>query len=236
MFLNSRERPNDLSELLVSILSTAKRYKDLEIFVSVDNDDKTLEDYKSIFQLNWKIALNPVIADRPTNLHKSINKMAGMSSGDLLMVLNDDVRFLTENWDRILFDTVERRCVNTDYIYYIGPADNSCDKKPGWNYASFPILTKEAHAALGYFMNEQFVGLGGDVHLYRLFKSVARVIQIPEIELDHIYHTTVERVLSPDTTASDMRANSYSNWVDPFTCDISNDVEKIRRAIWKETF
>jgi hypothetical protein len=130
---------------------------------------------------------------------------------------------LTKDWDTKI-------TVDPNEIVYLYTQDNSADKESTAEYASFPILTRAAYEALGYFMSEAFVGLGADVHLWRIFKSIDR-IKTADIELDHVYHNTVELVRNPDRTAAEMRINSWRSNFDCWNIDISKDVERVKNEI-----
>ena len=160
-----------------------------------------------------------------------MNSLADQSSGDILFVLNDDVEFMSDNWDILTISNLEKMTNAQDNIYYLATKDTSVDKTTGKNYASFPMLTREAYTTLGYFMSEKFVGLGGDVHLWRIFDTVNRVIDNSEVVLDHVRHNTLEKVISPDRVAFQMRENTQLNYVDGWSVDISQEVKKINAEI-----
>jgi hypothetical protein len=231
LFLNSRGRPNDLAGCLQSMRETAGNINDCKIYFTCDEDDPQLDSYRDIPSQFPEFNLSYTIGQRPKNLHTSINNMAAAAScrGEVLMVLNDDVRFVSKDWDEELLAAKESLLWD-DGIAYFRTQDNSCDKKAGWDYASFPALTKEAHKALGYFMSEKFVGLGGDVHLYRVFQKLNRIIDVP-IYLDHIYHTTPDLVVNgADKTALEMRNNTWNNYIDPFTYPIDMDYHRVKEC------
>jgi hypothetical protein len=161
LFFNTRKRIGLLNNLLSSIYNTVQSADNIEIFVTVDNDD--FESKEFLDSLNFP-NLNVRSIEKPSNLHTSINEMAEMASGDFLFVLNDDVIFRTFHWDRKIIDNY-----NPEEILYIATHDNSVDKTNHGRYASFPILTRAAYQALGFFMSEKFVSHGGDVHLWRVF-------------------------------------------------------------------
>tara|TARA_R110002020_G_scaffold396226_2_gene606208 strand:+ start:4125 stop:4616 length:492 start_codon:yes stop_codon:yes gene_type:complete len=159
-----------------------------------------------------------------------MNDLAEQSTGDFLFVLNDDVEFLTPSWDEIISSKL-RSIAAKDNIYYIGIHDTSIDKPENKQYSSFPALTREAYKALGYFMSEDFVGLGADVHLWRIFNYVNRIIDMPEVVLDHVRHNTLEKVISPDGVATHMRENTRLNPVDEWNVDISQEVGRLNEQI-----
>jgi hypothetical protein len=226
LILNTRKRVVLLNNLLRSIQETASYPEDIQVIINYDADDDETDLFTRSL-LDTKFDIQWVTGDRPNNLHKSLNIMANFaydSSTKYIFVLNDDVEFLTKGWD----DQIRK--IPSDEIWYISTNDNSADKENTAQYASFPILTRAAYEALGYFMSEKFVGLGADVHLWRIFDSVNRIKET-EIELDHVCHRTVLHVHNPDTVAAEMRNNSWSNYVDCWNVEISEDVERVRACL-----
>ena len=223
LFLNTRQRPPLLENLLRSIDRTFSYTNDIEILLGIDDDDTETKNFLAhldffLNDINLCSKIDYYSAERPTNLHTKMNALAAQTCGDILFVLNDDVEFLSMNWDIVTVGQLENIKNIKDNIYYLAVEDTSIDKTTGKNYASFPMLTREAYNALGYFMSEKFVGLGGDVHLWRIFNSVNRVINNYEVILDHVRHNALEKVISPDIVALKMRENTKLNYVDG--CDV----------------
>lgn len=220
LILNSRKRVQLLGNLLESVRRTVSDLSKIEILIGIDRDDKDTIDFSNT-EAGRTEGTSYNFGDRPSNLHVSLNRLARMATGDYIFVLNDDVEFVSKDWD------VEINSIDHKSIWYIGTQDNSADKEQGGQYSSFPILTRAAYQALGYFMSEAFVGLGGDVHLWRVFNEVGRIKQ-SAIELDHICHRTVFHVQNPDQTAMEMRQNSWNSRFDCWGIDISQDVERVK--------
>ena len=219
IFLNSRKRVSLVKDLLLSLQNNTSNVDELEVFIRVDDDDHESIEYLDA-ESESKFSVNFTVGKRPLNLHESMNELATMTSGELLFVLNDDTAILTKDWDTKLKD------IDADDCLYIKTHDNSVDKVTDKDYASFPILTRPAYEALGYFMSERFVGLGGDVHLWRVFNCLDRIVD-SDIFIDHIMHRTVNDVVHSDEVAWRMRYNSWNDNVDPWSIDISQDLERI---------
>jgi hypothetical protein len=161
LFFNTRKRTGLLNNLLSSIYNTVQSADNIEVFVTVDNDDSESKEFldsinfpnlskEFLDSINFP-NLNVRSIEKPSNLHTSINEMAEMASGDFLFVLNDDVIFRTFHWDRKIIDNY-----NPEEILYIATHDNSVDKTNHGRYASFPILTRAAYEALD-LMVEMFI-------------------------------------------------------------------------------
>jgi hypothetical protein len=236
LFLNTRHRVGLLCDLLQSIERCTDHPEDIEILLGIDRDDNDTTNFidhldLAISSLDLRDNIFAYSDNRPTNLHVKMNFLASQSTGDYLFVLNDDVQFSTPSWDSIILEAIKNEGSEPDNIYYLGVSDTSIDKDTRQSYASFPILTREAYDALGYFMSEKFVGLGADVHLWRIFNELDRCILVPAVVLDHVRHNTLDKVLSPDAVAQQMRDNTYANPVDSWAVDISEDKERINEKI-----
>lgn len=224
IFLNSRNRVIYLRSLLDSIELNSYQPSGIEVLIAIDKDDQNSIIFSKIdngYSFNIRYFINEI---RPTNLHVSINRLAKESIGNYLFVLNDDTKILNYGWDK------EINKVDHNKILYLRTMDNSCDKVNDKMYASFPILTRKAYACLGYFMSEKFVGLGGDAHLWRIFNSINRIVDV-DVHIDHIFHRTINDVINPDDTAKYMRNNTWSNNIDPWNIDISDDINILRNQI-----
>ena len=222
LFLNTRGRLTELINLLDSIVETTYDISNIEILINVDMDD--VETCEGVQELLNIYPVRIFIIQRPANLHKALNSLAKLTTGNFLFVLNDDVVFLTHGWDKIILE--ETKYIRDD-IYYIGCNDTSMDKGGNKEYSSFPILSRAAYETLGHFISDKLVGLGGDVYLYRIFKEISRIKKVPVL-LNHTRHNTYEKVINPDKTAQNMRINSQNNYIDCFTMDISEEIEKLQ--------
>lgn len=225
LFLNSRGRVGMLDACLRNTLGKCSNLDMVEVLIRIDSDDHLTVQYADKFKhMHPSLNVRWFIGPRPDNLHVSMNELVEEALGDYLFVQNDDCFVKTQGWDDKVLSFPK------DDIWYISTEDNSIDKVRNKQYSSFPILTRPARHALGYFMSEKFVGLGGDVHLWRVFNEVGR-IKFSDIEIDHVYHRTVADVNSPDRTALEMRHNTWKDNVDPWVVDISEEARRIHEKI-----
>ena len=203
LFLNSRCRIKSLKQLLRTAYANAYNPQRLEFLIRIDTDDEeTINGLKNVHNFFPNVYI--FTSTRPDNLHVTLNKLAQEATGEFLFVMNDDVEFETLYWDKKIAEQIHTHLKTLpDKILYVATPDNSVDKEGDKQYASFPILTRAARDALGYFMSEQFVGLGADEHLYRIFNSIGRVLHIQDVKLNHTTHNTIEKVLNPDIFNSD---------------------------------
>lgn len=235
VFLNTRGRINQFKHCLEILEHNTKDKSKVEFIVRGDDDDTETTEFFSTLKNRNTFDFRPIVGGRPVSLCGSFNEMAGLGRGKYLFVLTDDAEVLTPNWDEIALDRINefklRRKVK-DGIIYGCTSDTSVDKVKGESYASFPIISKEAFNVIGMFMYDTFVGLGGDSSIYRVYKGINRVVDLSEIQIDHIYNNSIFKVMSPDLTGHEMRQRTaQAGSVDPFTFDVSNEIAKLTAAI-----
>ena len=229
VILNTRKRPMYLDSAIASVIETADNPDLVDFWVRYDNDDELTAQYVKTDPYNIR-KVKFLSGPRPNNLHKELNLLAASSSGQYILVFNDDCVMQTSGWDTHACAFLDNSF--QDGICYGQTSDTSADKPQGAEYSSFPIISRKAFNALGYLMKEEFVGLGGDSSIYRIYKEVDRVVDLKEIVIDHIFHNTIEKVMSPDETAQQMRENSWRDKVDPFSINIEKDLEKLRKSLY----
>jgi len=218
-----------LDSAIASVIETADNPDLVDFWVRYDNDDELTAQYVKTDPYNIR-KVKFLSGPRPNNLHKELNLLAASSSGQYILVFNDDCLMQTNGWDTHACAFLDNSF--QDGICYGQTLDTSADKPQGAEYSSFLIISRKAFNALGYLMKEEFVGLGGDSSIYRIYKEADRVVDLKEIVIDHIFHNTIEKVMSPDETAQQMRENSWRDNVDPFSINIEKDLEKLRKSLY----
>lgn len=230
LILNSRDRPDHLASLLLSVIETTNNLAEIEMMIGLDKDDPTLQ--QSIGIVEGYPFVQFSIGERPTNLIHALNNLAALARGDYLFVLNDDVVFLTQNWDSITSSCLAPHAVSwPDGILYGRTYDLSVDRDQDGKYAAFPIISKKARDILDFCIPPMFFSLGGDVAAYRIYEEIDRVVDLPNIVLRHTLHQTLEQVLNPDQTAFEMRQQSYAGQTDWKIYDIAPFTNKLKKYI-----
>ncbi len=232
--INSRGRPKMLENLLDSITRTTDNLHKIDAYIGLDNDDVESLEFAKRYRKQFDIYF--ITGDRPESLNANFNKLAFMADGQYQCNSNDDVEFDNSclHWDTIILDKIRQfKQENNikDDIIYVGCADSSIDKPEGSKYASFPIVSKQAVEVLGYHMDADFVGLGADNALHRVYEAVNRTLYIPEIKFRHYLHETLFSIMTPDQTAAEMRAKSWEKGLTPDNYDINPSVEKLKNFI-----
>lgn len=236
LFLNSRGRVPQLTRFVEIVEKTTINLSSTELIITGDEDDQDTVEFLNSLSSRRTLIFNPIIGPRPKSLCGSYNNMTNKAEGRYLFVMNDDAEILTTGWDDIALKKIQQfqkdNNIKDDIVFGV-TSDTSIDKAHTKEYPSFPIISKQAVNVLGFFMHDNFVGLGGDSAVFRIYKESQRVVDMKEIVVDHIYHNTIYRVMAPDKTAAEMRENTAVNLVDPFSFDVSDDTKKLQDFITK---
>lgn len=189
--LPTRERPQLLSDLCNSLDSTAADKSNFEMIAAYDLDDTAtcnimpqLEARYPWFKSNGR--------NRSNNISKDYhNWLKDQVAGDYVIICNDDTVMRTYHWDVVAMQKITNYLSDKpDGIFYGWIADSLLDRAGGVGYCCFPMLSKKAIEIIGYAMHPYYTGWNADIHLYRLFQSIDRVLDLSEVWIDHIsYHS-----------------------------------------------
>jgi len=227
IILNSRKRTELLTACLESIKNTTSNIDEIEAQISCDEDDTETLNWVFEYGSKYKFAFFEFIP-RDRRLFVRFDNIVKKVTTPYILILNDDAEILTKNWDNIAFNLLENSY--KDGVVYGRTICNSVDKQKGAEYSSFPIISKKACDVVGYFMNPEIVGLGNDVHIWRIYNEVNRIIDLP-INIRHTLHETVDKVVNCDLTAAEMREFTYQHTFNHWDKDISKEVQKLKDYI-----
>jgi glycosyltransferase involved in cell wall biosynthesis len=182
LILPSRERIPLLEKLLASIERTVVRPDAIEVLVAIDDDDPQSLD--SVDRLQAQYAwLRFVIMPRQSNVSNGYHNNLAMniSVGRYVMALNDDCYFTTKNWDVFTLMALEDyQRKNPDGIVYGRTKDDL-----GCGYACFPLLSREALNAMGFFFHCETTTSGADILIHNIYSKVNRVLDLDLCTLIH---------------------------------------------------
>ena len=103
IIIPTKNRAIAVNELLESIYSTSDNFEKVEICFYIDNDDN--ESKTCILQLIEKYGKNIkyTSSEKKLNLSQMWNyAYENISTGEILMLCADDIRFRTKSWDTII--------------------------------------------------------------------------------------------------------------------------------------
>lgn len=226
IFLNSRFRTNYLINLLNSIKNTTFDLDCIECFINYDDDDHYTDGLVEHFSPNWPFC-SFIKAPRDRNLHRRLNSILPLLTGEYIWILNDDTEIITENWDLESSKILPNGYNNIIYGHTIC---TSVDKEQAAEYSSFPIISHKSVNILGYYITEKLPGLGGDVYLWRIFKEINKIVHLP-ITIRHLLHETINSIVNCDNVATEMRQKTRNSGINCWNIDISKEVKKLNEVI-----
>lgn len=186
----SRHRYQILKRCLSSIRNKSK---DIEIIIGYDFDD---EETKKV-AINYGCSVYGSNSD--VNRHRNfLNPICRKLNSKYFFGLNDDTEILTDNFDKIITNSIEEFLSDKkDRILYgicneiweIGNAKKEWEDFLKYKYACYPIITKETFDCLNFFMPENVSGPGADIKYAEIFSKISkkRTLNIPISIFDHSY-------------------------------------------------
>jgi hypothetical protein len=168
-------------------LFTAQKDK-LEVILVADDDDVDACNYLRLIPVDYQIVMYQV--PRTDNFCESYyNFGARRAVGTNIMVFNDDCYVQTNGWDDIIRKRVE---ANPQFngVYLVSLMDSTYYDEKGLEFPRFPMISKKAMDAVGFFFFPQVRMWPADKCIHDLYKAVGCIITCHEVKLqhDHIYN------------------------------------------------
>ncbi|MEU6189637.1 aspartyl/asparaginyl beta-hydroxylase domain-containing protein [Nocardia sp. NPDC047038] len=185
----TRERVDNVSGFLDSVCRTAAAPGRIEALFYVDDDDPQLDAYRELFARSrvrfGALGRCDLVVGPPIGVPAAWNRLARASTGDLLMMANDDQAYVDYAWDQILDSRAahlarlypdEVWCLYFDAGQYL---DGSCD---------FPILSRTWYETVGYFTPEIFRQWEVEIWLFDIAERVGRLFPVPGVFVEHLHY------------------------------------------------
>ena len=151
LLLPSRERSKKFERMLISLKSKCFNINRIEILLLLDADDKEIVNYKNIVNNNFKdLNIKLIVKDLKTHAIRN-NFLASNASGEILFPVNDDMIFISNDWDKFIDIEFSKIDKNKPYCLWINSG-----KKYNYLHCDFPILNKAWYEKLGYVGSEFF--------------------------------------------------------------------------------
>ncbi len=175
----TRERIDKLKGCLNGFFNRSKAKHRHEAIILADHDDTSIRNISDfILQNHFNAKL--LLVWRSDYMVRDYNNFGAQCSlGKYLWMLNDDFEVITENWDVIIQEEIEKFCAkNGDRCAYV-MVDDSTHGPSGWNCLGSkgcccPILTRETVEAMNGIMPWQINSWGADICLYNIFSSLPK--------------------------------------------------------------
>lgn len=198
----TRYRKHLLNSLIRSIDKTTKNKSEIDIHITYDDDDLETSDFSKILISRYPmLSLQFHCTRRSEWMNRNyVNWVANnFATGKYLLNLNDDVKFITKDWDELAWNKLEDYIKDKpDGVVYGITEDNELDKinhKPYENFSCFPIISMTGVKALGGFFDNEYMSWGSDIAIYSVYEKIGRVLDLrKEVELFHISVHSKRRV------------------------------------------
>lgn len=192
VILASRERVSLLDSLLRSLEANTADKANTEVIVVIDNDDHLTRRFSERLKNACSFA-RVISRERVGNLNEHYLNWAwrNFSTGDYVVICNDDTVFSTPNWDQIALGKLNKFLEDKpDGVVYGWIEDALIERAGGLNYCCFPLISRAAAQVLNWVMPPDFPGWGADIGLWRVYSAIDRVCDLSAIRIDHVsYHS-----------------------------------------------
>ncbi len=178
LLLPTRNRIEHLDRLFQSLIRKSCNLEYIEVVIYVDDDDSSTREF-----VNEDVSILKIIGPRLT-MGQYNSVCYRYCSGNIIMLINDDVIIETSNWDKLLIKEIDKI---DDEIYLAYPNDGFNQDK----LSTFPILSRKTCEALVYPYPPLYKRLFIDTHLMDVFKrlvnkSYERIIYLADIKFTHL--------------------------------------------------
>jgi glycosyltransferase involved in cell wall biosynthesis len=180
LLLPTRGRPHLIRRLFDSLALCTDKLEDIEIILYLDEDDETGREISEA-----RFSLIKIVGPRLSmGAYNTI--CLGRASGDLIMLMNDDVIVRTSAWDRRV---AELGRTIPDGIFLAYPNDLHIGKR----MCTFPILTRKACEVLLRPYPEEYKTYFIDWHVFDTFKRFrtlghARIFYLEDVVFEHCHY------------------------------------------------
>ena len=239
LFCPSRERINKVLTFICSIITTAKDINNINLVLGVDDNDPKLDYYLKIAQnLNFiQLVRYPAGFFKEVGLSGLWNQMAKETTGEIIAMVGDDMKFETSNWDEKILNEFSSK---KDNFYLIHCNDGM--RGPGNKYANVPPLAVNSFIhrdyvdTIGQYMEVIEPNTYGDTYLDKVFELLDRKIYYHDVVIRHLHFSEYG---GKDQVSVDLEKTREGIWNNPnifeekLMPEILKEVEIIKKKIAK---
>jgi len=182
LLLPTRGRTALAKRFLQSVADKTTQLDNVEIIIRVDDDD--VESHQIKFSgLNTKLLIDP-----KTTMGGYNTECFNQSSGEIIVLVNDDMVIQTLGWDEKLRE-LHRKIEDKIYLAY----GNDLFKKG--DLCTFPILSRQCCELLQKPYHLAYRGAFIDYHLMDIFKRLEkaghnRIFYLNDVVFEHLHYRT----------------------------------------------
>ena len=177
ILLPTRNRPDFLKEMIDSCIDTANDISSIEFVLYTDDDDNSNDDVIRNYQefVSIKRISGPRIV-----LSEMWNACYEKASADIFMHCGDDIRFRTQDWDKVVLDKFDEY---PDKIAFVFGTDGVWD--PG-SFGTHGFIHRNWAEAVGYFVPPYFSSCFNDTWLNEVSKMIGRHVYV-DVYTEHLH-------------------------------------------------
>jgi aspartyl/asparaginyl beta-hydroxylase (cupin superfamily) len=183
----TRGRPRWLATLLRSIERTAHLGSRVEVLCYVDADDPELPGYQALLGQGAFGRLGRCVLHigEPLGVPTAWNVLAGLATGDYLLMANDDQLYVSYGWD--LAVDAAAAALARDH-----PDEIGCLYFDAGQYGSaipdFPMISRAWHQALGYYAPTIFQQWSAEKWIFDIAGQAGRLYPVPGVFVEHRHY------------------------------------------------
>ena len=214
ILLPTRERSKKFERMLNSLIKTCNDLNRVEILLLIDEDDKEINLYEKILKKDRfkDLSIKITIKDLETHAIRN-NFLANISKGEIIFPINDDMVFVSENWDNFIDEEFSKNEINKPFCVWI-----KSDIKYSYLHCDYPIINREWYKRLGYVGSENF-------NFWYLDTWICGLCML-----------SGKYIVSPNITVNQLSANRIENEIDETHLrNINSDKGDKDLKIWNET-
>jgi hypothetical protein len=236
LILNFRDRHDFLNKMFDSLIKTTEKPQDVEVYLGCDNDDSKTTEMIEFYQKAYApLKIKFYFTERSDYFTRDyINPMARLSKGDWLMVINDDVQFLTPGWDRIIEQGMKAQAEKFGDSCLLGYVkDRPKARLSKGSMACFMVLGRDVLKALGVIHHEDFWVWGADHAMHAVFCSFKdRIKLFDDVLINHYSVHTGQRDYDDNHKRFCIIHDKHYEQQQKF--NVQNEVDKINHFLYQK--
>ena len=183
IILPTRDRINAVTELIQTIYDTSDDFSKVEICLYIDPDDNNSKEgllkLIEIYGQNVKFTT----CNEKINLSQMWNyAYDNISTGEIIMLCGDDIRFRTKSWDTIIKNEFSK--IDDKIMLIFGNDLLQCDR-----LATHAFVHRRWIQVSGFWLPPYFCAWYVDTWLDDVSKMINRRLYLPNIITEHMHYT-----------------------------------------------
>ncbi len=181
LLMPTRHRVQRAGLFLQSIVDTADNLLDIEVVLTIDDDD---QDSQQICSPHPGLKIIKIVGPR-ASMGELNTRCLKSATGQIIMLVNDDIIIRTKSWDSYF---IENSKVFEDEIYLIHTKDGMRDSR----LPMFPVLSRKYCDLVKNPYPESYPGDHIDTHIHDIFIRLkdlgyVREIYLPQVYFEHMH-------------------------------------------------